>query len=59
MWSLILYLLFGIGHPAQTPASHPTMQTTSVGDNQNPGGDDEDNEDGVGGDKGNIRPPKK
>jgi len=57
MWSLILYLLFGIGHPAQTPASHPTMQTNT---NETPGTiSEDDNEDGLGGDKGNIRPPKK
>jgi len=60
MWSLILYLLFGIGQPNQTPASHSTMQTTSNGSNETPGtiseGDDDDSH---GGDKGNVRPPKK
>jgi len=58
MWSLILYLLFGIGHPAQASASHPTMQTSS---NETSGtiSEDDDNEDGDGGEKGNVRPPKK
>jgi len=60
MWSLILYLLFGIGQPNQTPASHPTMQTTSNGSNETPGTiSEDDNEDGVGGEKGNVRPPRK
>jgi len=52
MWSLLLYLLFGVGQPTadQPAAGNPT--TLSVDDNDMPIDSD-------GGDKVNVRPPRK
>lgn len=49
MWNILLYLLFGIGQPAntQTTVENSTVQISSM---DNP-------DDGDGGDKGNVRPP--
>ncbi|WP_286766891.1 MULTISPECIES: hypothetical protein [Sphingobacterium] len=49
MWSLILYLLFGIGQPANTsPSANSSIVNVTTDDNP---------DDGDGGDKGNP-PPK-
>lgn len=49
MWSLILYILFGIGQPAD--AQTPTVKAAVSSEADQPG----DN----GGDTGTVRPPRK
>ena len=61
MWSLILYFLFGIGQPTASTATQPTVLTSSSNSNgETPGAIDlGDGTDGDGGEKGNVRPPRK